>query len=146
VLGTSTAKGLADLSGKKVCAAKGSTSVDNLRAGNKAVDVVEVADQTDCLLRLQSSQVDAISTDDTILLGLAAQDPTLKLLPDAFSPEPYGLGLPKDDRNFTRYVNAVLEDMRTDGEWKQLYTKWIGAKTNTNAEAPPAKYRSEVVG
>ena len=146
VLGTSTAKGLADLSGKKVCAAKGSTSVDNLRAGNKAVEVVEVSDQTDCLLRLQSSQVDAISTDDTILLGLAAQDPTLKLLPDAFSPEPYGLGLPKEDRNFTRYVNAVLEDMRANGEWKQLYTKWIGSKTNTDAEAPPAKYRSEVVG
>ena len=147
VLGTSTAKGLADLSGKKVCAAKGSTSVDNLKNGNKAVDVVEVADQTDCLLLLQSSQVDAISTDDTILLGLAAQDPTLKLLPDAFSPEPYGLGLPKGDANFTRYVNAILEEMRANGEWKQLYTKWIATATKTQApEPPPAKYRSEVVG
>ncbi len=146
VLGTSSAKGLADLSGKKVCAAKGSTSVDNLRDGNPAVLIVEVTDQTDCLLRLQSSQIDAISTDDTILLGLAAQDPTLKLLPDAFSPEPYGLGLPKGDRALTRYVNAVLEEMRINGEWKALYTKWIGSKTNTVAEAPPAKYRSEVVG
>jgi polar amino acid transport system substrate-binding protein len=146
VLGTSSAKGLADLSGKKVCAAKGSTSVDNIRNGNPAVLIVEVADQTDCLLKLQSSQIDAISTDDTILLGLAAQDPTLKLLPDAFSPEPYGLGLPKDDRKFTRFVNAVLEEMRANGEWKTLYTKWIGSKTNTVAEAPPAKYRSEVIG
>jgi polar amino acid transport system substrate-binding protein len=146
VLGTSTAKGLADLSGKKVCAAKGSTSIDNLRDGNPAVLIVEVADQTDCLLRLQSSQIDAISTDDTILLGLAAQDPTLKLLPDAFSPEPYGLGLPKNDRGFTRFVNAVLEEMRVNGEWKALYTKWIGSKTNTTAEAPVAKYRSEVIG
>jgi polar amino acid transport system substrate-binding protein len=146
VLGTSTAKGLGDLSGKKVCAAKGSTSVDNLRDGNPAVLIVEVADQTDCLLRLQSSQIDAISTDDTILLGLAAQDPTLKLLPDAFSPEPYGLGLPKSDRGFTRFVNAVLEEMRVNGEWKALYTKWIGSKTNTTAEAPVAKYRSEVIG
>ncbi len=146
VLGTSSAKGLADLSGKKVCAAKGSTSVDNLRNSNPAAIIVEVTDQTDCLLRLQSSQIDAISTDNTILLGLAAQDPTLKLLPDAFSPEPYGLGLPKDDRTLTRYVNAVLEEMRASGEWKALYTKWIGSKTNTDAEAPPAKYRSEVVG
>jgi polar amino acid transport system substrate-binding protein len=146
VLGTSSAKGLADLSGKKVCAAAGSTSVDNLKTANPDVEVVEVTDQTDCLLRLQSSQIDAISTDDTILLGLAAQDPTLKLLPDAFSPEPYGLGLPKDDPNFTRYVNAVLEEMRVNGEWKALYETWIGSKTNTQAEAPPAKYRSEVVG
>jgi polar amino acid transport system substrate-binding protein len=146
VLGTSKARGLADLSGRKVCAAAGSTSVDNLRTANPEVEVVEVTDQTDCLLRLQSSQIDAISTDDTILLGLAAQDPTLKLLPDAFSPEPYGLGLPKGDPNFTRYVNAVLEDMRANGEWKALYETWIGSKTNTQAEAPPAKYRSEVVG
>ncbi len=146
VLASSTAKGLLDLSGKKVCAAKGSTSVDNLRDKNPAVLIVEVTDQTDCLLRLQSSQIDAISTDDTILLGLKAQDPTLKLLPDAFSPEPYGLGLPKDDRTFTRYVNAVLEEMRANGEWKALYTKWIGSKTSVDAEAPQAKYRSEVVG
>lgn len=146
VLGSSAAKNLADLSGKKVCAAKGSTSVDNLRDNNPAVLIVEVADQTDCLLKLQSSQIDAISTDDTILLGLAAQDPTLKLLPDAFSPEPYGLGLPKGDKTFTRFVNSVLEEMRTNGEWKRLYTKWIGSKTNTDADPPPAKYRAEVVG
>jgi ABC-type amino acid transport substrate-binding protein len=40
----------------------------------------------------------------------------------------------------------VLEEMRANGEWKTLYTKWIGSKTNTVAEAPPAKYRSEVIG
>jgi len=43
---------------------------------------------------LQQGQVDAISTDDTILAGLAAQDPTVKLVGAAFTNEPYGLGRP----------------------------------------------------
>ena len=138
----STAKSLADLSGKRVCAAEGSTSVDNIKNGNPKAEVKAVLDQTDCLILFQSSQVDAISTDDTILLGLVAQDPNAKLLADSFSPEPYGLGLPKSDPAFTGFVNQVLEDMRANGEWKKIHKLWLGnVFPGATPEPPAASYR-----
>jgi polar amino acid transport system substrate-binding protein len=138
----STAKGVADLSGQRVCAATGSTSVDNIKASNPKAVVVEVLDQTDCLILFQSSQVDAISTDDTILLGLNAQDPNAKLLTQSFSPEPYGLGLPKGDAAFTGFVNKVLEEMRSDGRWKKIHHDWLGKVfPGETPESPRARYR-----
>jgi len=66
---------------------------------------------------LQQGQVDAISTDDTILAGLAKQDPTTQIVGDAFTSEPYGLAMNSDATEFTRFVNGVLARMRADGTW-----------------------------
>ena len=82
----STVTGIADLGGKKVCAAAGSTSIQNIAAATSKPIPVSVNDWTDCLVLLQQGQVDAISTDDTILAGLAAQDPTTQLVGDRVHP------------------------------------------------------------
>jgi polar amino acid transport system substrate-binding protein len=134
---SSPAKSIDDLGGKKVCAAAGSTSITNIANATSKPIPVAVADWTDCLVMLQQNQVDAISTDDTILAGLAAQDPNVKLVGGTFTNEPYGLGMAPDDQDFVRTVNAVLERMRTDGTWARIYTRWLGG----TASAPPAKYR-----
>ena len=63
---------------------------------------------TDCLVLLQQGQVAAISTDDSILAGLAAQDPWTKIVGPRFSSEPYGLAISKQHPDFVRFVNAVL--------------------------------------
>ena len=89
----SAVKGIADLGGKKVCAAAGSTSIVNIAAATSHPVPVSVTDWTDCLVLLQQGQVDAISTDDTILAGLAAQDPNTTLVGDRFTSEPYGLAI-----------------------------------------------------
>jgi len=77
----SSITGPKDLGGKRVCASAGSTSLQNLVAlrVSPRVQPIAVANQSDCLVMLQQGEVDAISTDDTILQGLAAQDPNLKL-------------------------------------------------------------------
>jgi polar amino acid transport system substrate-binding protein len=134
---TSKANGIGDLGGKKVCAAAGSTSIVNIANAPSKPIPVSVPDWTDCLVMLQQGQVDAISTDDTILAGLAAQDPTVKLVGGAFTNEPYGLGIaPKDDQ-FTRFVNGVLADIRSNGRWAAIYQRWRGG-TGT---PPAAHYR-----
>ena len=71
---------VADLAGKRVCASNGSTSIENLARLPVTPKVIpwQVTNQTDCLVMLQQGQVDAISTDDTILAGLAAQDPQVE--------------------------------------------------------------------
>jgi polar amino acid transport system substrate-binding protein len=135
---SSPAKGIADLGGKKVCAAAGSTSIRNIAAAAAKPVPVAVDDWTDCLVLLQQGQVDAISTDDTILAGLAAQDPTTHLVGDRFTSEPYGLAVNQQSADFVRFVNAVLARMRSDGTWSAIYAKWLGAP----APAPPAaRYR-----
>jgi polar amino acid transport system substrate-binding protein len=130
----STVKGIADLGGKKVCAAAGSTSIQRIAVDPAKPIPVSVNDWTDCLVMLQQGQVDAISTDDTILAGLAKQDPTTQIVGDAFTSEPYGLAMNLDATEFTRFVNGVLARMRADGTWAAIYTRWLGQA----APVPPA--------
>ena len=133
----STVQTVDDLGGKKVCAAAGSTSIVNIANAPSKPKPVSVPDWTDCLVMLQQGQVDAISTDDTILVGLAAQDPTVKLVGSAFTNEPYGLGIaPKDDQ-FTRFVNGVLANIRSNGRWAAIYQRWLGG----TGVPPAAHYR-----
>ena len=131
---SSTANGIGDLGGRKVCAAAGSTSIANIANAPSKPIPVSVPDWTDCLVMLQQGQVDAISTDDTILAGLAAQDPTVKLVGGAFTDEPYGLGIAPKDDDFTRFVNGVLAKIRADGTWAAIYQRWLGG----TPPAPPA--------
>jgi len=125
---------------RPVCAAEGSTSADNLRALPAPTPrVVEVTDQADCLVYLQQGRVDGISTDDTILAGMTVQDPNVKIVGDAFSAEPYGIGLPPDHPEYVRFVNAALEQVRSSGRWTELYGQWLSGLPGSN-QPPPAAY------
>lgn len=117
-------KSLQDLGGKKVCAPAGSTSLTNLANADVKVELVAVADMADCLLLLQQRLVDAFSTDDTILAGMARQDPTTEVIGETFSSEPYGIGVRKDSPELVRYVNAVLQDIRNKS-WQDIYQRWL---------------------
>jgi polar amino acid transport system substrate-binding protein len=90
---------------------------------------------SDCLVMLQQGQVAAVSTDDVILAGMAAQDPTTKIVGDRFTEEPYGIGVPKENEDMVRFVNAVLEGVR-NGPWQESYNKWVAPRLGQ--AAPPA--------
>jgi polar amino acid transport system substrate-binding protein len=115
----------ADLVGKRVCAVSGTTSLPRLLAVNPNLTVVGVANWTDCLLMLQQGQVDAISTDDAVLAGLARQDPNMELVGPSLGVEPYGVGIKKGNDDLVRFVNGVLAQIREDGTWDQLYDRWL---------------------
>ena len=132
VLKNSTVNGLANLSGQKVCATSGSDSA-TLITQYHAIPVT-VPYWTDCLVLLQQDQVAAISTDDSILDGLAAQDPFTKLVGPNLTQEPYGLAISKQHPDFVRFVNAVLAKERADGSWAASYAHWV----STRVPAPPA--------
>jgi polar amino acid transport system substrate-binding protein len=131
---------LQDLTGKRVCAATGSTSIESLAKSSAKPIPVGVPDQSDCLVLLQRGEVDAISTDEALLLGLAAQDPTVHIVGDKFTDEPYALGISQAHPEFVRFVNAVLDRMRSDGTWAAIYNKWLG-KYGASATPPPASYK-----
>ena len=130
-----------DLVGRKVCATAGSTSIGVIKTlGNppEGLTLVPVAVPywTDCLVLLQQGDVAAISTDNSILAGLEAQDPYTEMIGPDLSNEPYGLAISKQHPDFVRFVNAVLAKMRADGQWAASYKRWVG----TPVPAPPAAH------
>ncbi len=128
-------KDFADLQGKKVCATKGSTSIVTIAAQPHHLIPVSTDSTLDCLVLLQQGQVDAVSTIDILLAGLAAQDPTTVVTGQPVSDEPAGIGIPKEHQDMTRFVNGVLERMRADGTWTRIYDKWL--KERLGPATPP---------
>nr|WP_228822408.1 glutamate ABC transporter substrate-binding protein [Nocardia farcinica] len=129
-------RGLADLAGKRVCVVRGTTSLEHVRREQPAATVLTVPSWADCLVVLQQRQVDAVSTDDAILAGLAAQDPYTEVVGESISIEPYGIGIPRDADDLVRFVNRTLERLRSDGTWTRLYRQWLSVLGP--APAPPA--------
>ena len=76
----SPAKSIDDLGGRKVCAPRGTTSIDRIATQHSHPIAYPVDDDTECLVAFQSGEIDAISTDDSILAGLAFQDPYAKIV------------------------------------------------------------------
>ena len=137
----SKANSISDLAGQKVCAPIGTSSMDNLiKAAPKAVPV-GADTHTGCLVLFQQGEVAAITGDDTVLAGLAAQDP-YAVVPkqQAFTSEPYGLGFNEKDVDFVRFVNARLDQMRTNGEWKTLYDRWLRDSLGAAPDPPKPVY------
>jgi polar amino acid transport system substrate-binding protein len=109
------------LSGKRVCAVSGTTSLSKLFEVNPRPKIFSATTWTDCLLMMQQGQVDAISTDDVVLKGLAHQDPNVELVGESIAVEPYGIGVKRENDDLVRFVNGVLEKLRDNGTWQRLY-------------------------
>lgn len=130
--------GIGDVNGKKVCSVTGSTSLNNLRDAAPNVDVSITKDKySECFVALTSGAVQAMSTDDVILLGLAQGFPEYVVTGNPFHTEPYGIGITKGDEELRVFVNDALEKMFADGTWDRAFRETIGT-TGTPAPAPPS--------
>lgn len=115
-----------DLAGKNVCSATGSTSIQRIKDEHPEATTTEFDTYSQCVEQLNNGQVDAVTTDEAILIGYAAQDPdNLKVVGDVFSEERYGVGIQKGDTAFVKFV----DDMFTDGGdvWQGIFDKNLGA-------------------
>jgi glutamate transport system substrate-binding protein len=132
----STIAGVADLAGKNVCTALGSTYEANLSKQAPDAKLKLVDSYSECLELVQNGAVDAVSTDDVILTGMIIQDDTLKLVGDQLTQEPYGAGIKKDDAQMVDFVNGVFAGLKDDGTWAKLHQQWIGKYTGEKGEVP----------
>jgi polar amino acid transport system substrate-binding protein len=133
--------GLDTLAGQRVCAPNGTSSMDNLIRLAPDAEPVGASNHTGCLVLFQRGEVDAITGDDTVLAGLAAQDPYAVVLEgDAFTEEPYGIGVPADDTELAAFVNGVLEQMREDGRWQSAYDRWLAPTLGAGTGQPTPVY------
>jgi glutamate transport system substrate-binding protein len=126
------------IKGKKVCSATGSTPIQRVRDENltEASNIVEFQTYSECVSQLLDKKVDAVTTDDAILKGFAAQNPdALKVVGKPFSTEKYGIGLPHDDKALRTYVDDLLEKSFSDGTWQKIYDGTLG-KSGSSAQPP----------
>jgi glutamate transport system substrate-binding protein len=126
------------LKGKKVCSVRGSTPLERIQKQAPEADYSLLFDAyADCVEALKDGRIDAVTTDDQILLGYAADNPEeLKVVGKPFSQELYGVGVKKDDTAFRMWVNDQLQAMFGNGSWGKAYADTIGSKTG--ASVPPA--------
>jgi glutamate transport system substrate-binding protein len=137
--GDSSIKQADDLKGKKVCSGQGSASGDRIEElyGSK-VNLIRLPGYGDCVNQLLGGQVQAVTTDNTILAGFAAQSQNqgkLKVVGTFFSNEIYGIGLKKGDAKGVTAVDNALRAMFDDGSWRTALTKNL---PQVPAETPPA--------
>ena len=136
----STIKEAKDLDGKRVCAAKGSTSEVNIRKEAPQATLELQDTYAPCLILLQQGRVDAVSTDETILFGLVKQDPNTKIVGNYFSEEPYGIGVKKsatgDRTGFVDFINRTLVAMIQDGRWAAIYKTHITPVSGDEKRTP----------
>ena len=110
----SPAKEAEDLKTSIICAARGTTAVDSLRRLG-IQNLLEVDDAADCLARFQRDEIDAIASTEINLRGAQQQDPYAKIIGRRMSDESRGLAFPRENVDFIRFVNALLERLRADG-------------------------------
>lgn len=118
------------LAGKKLCSVTGSTSAKKIKDKYAAtVQLLERDGYSACVEALVSKTVDAVTTDNVILAGYAAQSQyqgKVKLVGKPFSEERYGVGLKKGDTELCGKVNAAIEKMVADGAWKKALDTNVG--------------------
>ena len=118
------------LNGKTLCSVTGSTSAKKVKenfAGQ--VQLQEYDTYSKCVEALNSGSIDAVTTDNVILAGFAAQEQfkdNLKVVGQPFSEERYGVGVKKGDVALCDKINAAITKMVDDGSWQKAIDDTVG--------------------
>ncbi|KAK1182580.1 glutamate ABC transporter substrate-binding protein [Streptomyces sp. NBS 14/10] len=119
--------GADSVKGKKVCSIVGSTPLQEIKKPKYGAKTTELGKYSLCVKQLLDGQVDAVTTDDAILKGYAAQRPSkLRVVGKPFTEEPYGVGMNKDDKALRDAISDALEKHIKNGDYKKAYEGTLG--------------------
>ncbi len=131
----SDVESIEDLEGEDVCSAAGSTSLQNVE--DAGANGVPAETYGQCAEDVVNGTVPAMSTDGSILLGLAAQyEGELKVVGDEFSEERIGVGYPQEAPEMCEWINGVLTDAFDDGSWEEAFQATLGGEDVETPEPP----------
>ncbi|ORL36545.1 glutamate-binding protein [Prescottella equi] len=124
--------------GKKLCSVSGSTPAQKIAKSYPGVQLQQFDSYSSCVEALHRGKVDALTTDDIILAGYAAQYPgEFKLAGQPFTTELYGVGLPKGETDARMKINDAIEDMIATGAWQRALEETMG-DSGYALPAPPS--------
>jgi len=115
-----------------VIGAKGSNSVANIRELIPGITVLELENFSEAFVALRARQGVAVTTDNSVLYGLSAQDPDYIVTDETFTVEPYGIAVNKNQERFLNEVNKALQTIKENGTYDSLHEKWLGSVINRN--------------
>jgi glutamate transport system substrate-binding protein len=122
---------------KKLCSVSGSTPAQKIKDEFPSVQLQQYDTYSACIEALKNGAIDAVTTDEVILAGYAAQSPgTFKIVGKPFSEENYGIGFKKDDSELCTKITDALKKMESDGAWKAAWEKNLGP-AGLAAPTPP---------
>lgn len=128
------------LNGKRLCSVPGTTSAANVTEKYLGqIELVEKPTFSECVTALSNSEVDAVTTDDVILAGFAAEDQyrgKLRVIGKGFSDELYGIGVKKGDTEMVQKVNAALKQYIDDGSWEKSLNSTVRPSGYTIPDPP----------
>jgi polar amino acid transport system substrate-binding protein len=119
---------LPQLAGKTVSTTTGSVYDRWMKNCFKDTKVVAPDSFTNALLEFRNGRADALMWDDTVLLGIATQDRTVKLSADTFLPGPYGIGIKQGNTALKRWVDSRLEIMRKRDTFNTILKNSVPAR------------------
>lgn len=134
VRSSSKATGLRDFRGKKLIIVFGSTSERNLRTNVPEVDIIGFKTYNDAYKALKAGKAEGIVADDTVLMGYAINDKSVRLLKKRYSKEPYAVTFRKGDENkrLLNKVNYVIDDLQNSKKLNKMQEKWQISNGGTN--------------
>ena len=138
----STITGPESLAGKKVCSVSGSTPAKRIQTDYKDAQLQQFDSYSKCVTALAGGQVDAVTTDDIILAGYAAQEQyagKFKVVGKPFSTEPYGIGVKKEDSAGCNKINDILKAAAADGSYKKAWDDTLGKSGKAAPELDATK-------
>jgi glutamate transport system substrate-binding protein len=116
-----------DLAGKTVCSVSGSTPAGYIEENQPEAELVLFDVYDRCVDALKNGQVQAVTTDNVILAGYAAEEPdALELLSNPFTEEPYGIGIPEGQEEFCEFINEALAEFEEDGSLQDAFDRTAG--------------------
>jgi ABC-type amino acid transport substrate-binding protein len=130
-----------DLNGMKLCSVTGSTSAQVVKEGGApGAELTERGSYAECLTALDRGEVDALTTDDSFLVGYATQSGTpgdYRLAGLELSAENlYGVGVPRGETELRDDIDAAINQMIADGSWAMAAETFLGGVANYDAQPP----------
>lgn len=125
--------------GAKVCSVTGSTPAEEIKKFVDPANLVLFDVYSKCADALRTGQVQAVTTDNVILMGLVSESGgKFKLVDKPFTEEPYGIGIKKGDVKFCEFINKSLQQASQDGSYAKAWQATAGEVAKQTPQLPQA--------
>lgn len=126
-----------DLNGKKVLAGANTPAIPAIKKLAPQAEIITFGSDPECIQALKQDRGVAYVQDETILIADAKKDPSIEIVTQPFTTDPYGIGLKHGDDQFKKFVNDWLKKMQDAGAWQGIWKNSIGTVVTGDAPQPP---------
>jgi len=111
--------------GKKIAVVEGTTGQDFADKKFDKAKVIRAPSDAEAVQMLTRKDADAFIYDKPFIESLCMSQPNWKVLQQQLSYEVYSIAVPKGDIEFLVWLNYFIADLKLNGKYDELYTKWF---------------------